>query len=70
MNLSPAGARPLVYVNTNDQYDIDPATSALIGGTLPLSLTLVTKASDTVIRVNPQATVPDQVCTANGPSNI
>ncbi|MEQ1918384.1 MAG: hypothetical protein ABL955_04235, partial [Elusimicrobiota bacterium] len=70
MNVSPAGARPLVYVNTSDQYDIDPATSALIGGTLPLSLTLVTKASDTVIRVNPQATAPDQVCTANGPSNI
>ena len=70
MNLSPAGARPLVYLNTNDQYDVDPSTSALIGGTLPVALNFVTKTPAATVLVAPQDTVPDRVCTGNGPSNI
>ncbi|PIR18095.1 MAG: hypothetical protein COV48_07895, partial [Elusimicrobia bacterium CG11_big_fil_rev_8_21_14_0_20_64_6] len=70
MNPSAAGGRPLVYLNTNDLYDIDPSTSAMIGDTLPVTLTFVTKATGTIVQVAPQNTGPDKVCTANNPTNV
>ncbi|MFA6002545.1 MAG: hypothetical protein WC881_00605 [Elusimicrobiota bacterium] len=71
MNVYPdAGAWPHVYVNTSDEYDLDSATQPLASGSLPVTLTMVTKTTTAVVGVYPEEQVADKVCTGNVPTNV
>ncbi|MBI4376494.1 MAG: hypothetical protein HY549_08595, partial [Elusimicrobia bacterium] len=60
------GGFPWVYVENNDNYDVSQNTSPLDNnGTLALSMTLVTKSSNALVRVTARDQAADRVCTAN-----